>query len=219
MATTHQPGTGQDPPQPDYRGQATVVDTDPPQQTFSPPSRSSSEEDFNAWGKSSREEGWGGWPGRKAPVRRVRRQSVEAASTAPSVLAPRPVGRLIAAWALWTFAAGLLVGPLVAGTFDAGLQAGFGWLAPRAPFLRPYLPLPPEPPAPLRHHLNLRHAVATAPTAVPERPVIEPRHRAHAKHGKGASAAAADDPSAPTASKHVGHARGEPSDPVDNSAH
>lgn len=113
---------------PNRKVTATVVDTDPPPSSgwsdWAPTESSPS-----AWSST-----------KKKPQRAPRRMAPSAQAAAAS---GRPVGRWIAAAALWALAGGLFAGRQIATHVDAGVEVGMDWLAVRAPgFLRPYLPTP-----------------------------------------------------------------------------
>jgi hypothetical protein len=66
-----------------------------------------------------------------------------APSTQPAATPSRPVGRWIAAAALWALAGGLFAGRQIATHVDTGVEVSMDWLAVHAPnFMRPYLPKP-----------------------------------------------------------------------------
>lgn len=159
MATPNDPG-------PTRNLAATVVDTNPSPQ--------------NAWPKwAPQEQGHGAWPTKKKPQRHSRRLVNHTDRRAKPDPAPRPVGRWIAAGALWAFAGGLLVGPTVASFADQGAEVGMAWLAVHAPgFLQPYLPkpMPIEPPTPGRGRIAVppsTEAFAPKDAPSPMAPKIE----------------------------------------------
>jgi hypothetical protein len=113
---------------PNRNVKATVVDTDPPQS--------------NTWSEwAPTESSQSAWSTPKKKSQRAPRRT--SPTTQPAAASGRPVGRWIAAAALWTLAGGLFAGRAIAPDVDAGVEAGMDWLAVRAPsFVRPYLPKP-----------------------------------------------------------------------------
>lgn len=143
---------------------ATVVDTDPPE--------------HSAWPKwAPPDQGHGAWPTKKKLPRHPRRLVNHTGRTAKPAPTPRPVGRWIAAGALWAFAGGLFVGPPVALWGDRGVEVGMAWLVVRAPsFLHPYLPE--RAPKPVEPPTLRRGRVAMPPTTEASSPTDSPSHMA-----------------------------------------
>lgn len=107
----------------------TVIDSDPPQSSG-----------WSGWAED--ESSHSAWATKKKPQRATRRPA-RPTQTGTEAADQRPIGRWIAAVALWSIAGGLFAGRAIAGHVDAGVEAGMEWLAVRAPsFLRPYLPAP-----------------------------------------------------------------------------
>jgi hypothetical protein len=150
---------------PNRKVTATVVDSDPP------PSG-----EWSAWAPT--ESSHSAWSTKKKPQRAPRRlpQSSQAAAALS-----RPVGRWIAAAAMWALAGGLFAGRVIAPHVDAGVEAGMDWFAARAPgFLRPYLPTP----VPKLIEPRTRPKAVASPFAAKALPSKEPAHPA-AKEERG----------------------------------
>lgn len=154
---------------PNRKVTATVVDTGAPEPA-----------DWSGWAKT--EKSSGAWPTQKKPQRAPRRLSQANRSTASAPAQSSPVGRWIAAAALWALAIGLFAGRTIATHVDRGVEAGMDWLAVRAPgFVRPYLPQPvPKLTEPRAH----RPSVASPPSfEVPSpKEAVAPKHERSRRH-------------------------------------